>query len=194
MINLVDLILLALVIFFIVTGIRKGFAMTLLSFIARVASLVIAYFVSDMYADVVYEKFLKDDVINVIANKFKIDMAVTKDVLSAETVSSSVEELVAGPLAVVVCRIVIFAVVSAVASIVLSILVNLICKIVKLPVLRTANKILGAALGLFNGLLCVFILSFICTIAVGFVDNSEFTEMVNSSYIVDYFAYANMFI
>lgn len=188
MINLVDLILLALIIFFIVTGVKRGFARTLLSFLARIASLVIAYFISDMYAETVYEKFLKDDVVNVIAENFKLDMTVM------ETVSSSVEELVAGPLAVVVCRIVIFAVVSAVASIVLGILVNLICKIAKLPVLRTANKLLGAVLGLFNGLLCVFILSFICTIATGFVDNSEFTEMVNSSYIIDYFAYANMLI
>lgn len=194
MFSYIDLILSAIVIFFVFTGAKRGFTRTLLSFLARIISLITAYVVSDMYADVVYEKLLKDDVVNAIAENFKLDVSVIKDVGISETVSASLEEVIAGPLTVVVCRIVIFAAVSAVASIVLSILVNLICKIVKLPVLRTANKILGALLGLLNGLICVFILSFICTIATGFVDNAEFAEMVNSSYIIDYFAYADMLI
>lgn len=194
MVNLVDLILLALVVFFVITGIRKGFAKTFLSFVAKIASLVVAYFVSDMYAETVYEKFFKDDVVNVIAENFKLDLDVIKDMNITESVSSSVEELIAGPLAVVVCRIVLFAAVSAIASVVLGILVNLICKIVKLPVLHTADKLLGAVLGLFNGTLCVFILSFIFAIVTGFIDNAEFTEMVNSSYIVDCLVYAKMLI
>lgn len=170
MLNFIDLILLAVVAYFFFMGIKRGFTRTLLSFLARIASIVAAYFVSDMYDDVVYEKFFID------------------------YISSSLEQTVAGPIAIAVCRIVIFVLVSAVASLVLNIVINAICNIVKLPVLRTANKLLGAVLGLVNGLLCVFVVSFICTIALSFIDNAEFTEAVSSSYIIDLFAYTDMLI
>ena len=112
----------------------------------------------------------------------------------AEGVSTALEESVAGPIAVVVCRIILFVIVSAVVSFVLNIVVNLLCKVVKLPVLKTADKLFGAGLGLVNGLICVFILSFIFTIASGFISPPELADAINSSYIIDFFAYANMLV
>ncbi len=227
MLNYVDWILLALVAFFVITGIRKGFARTLLSFVARVTSLVVAYFISDMYAESVYERLFKDVVSNAIESNIdssasigvseqlhtvlsKFPQIVTSigdnlgldalinqqvdDSGFAEGVSTALEESVAGPLAVAVCKIILFAIVSAIASFVLAILVNLLCKIVKLPILKTADKLLGAGLGLVNGLICVFILSFIFTIASGFINPPELADAINSSYIIDFFAYANMLV
>ena len=222
MFNYVDLALLALVLFFIITGIRKGFARTLLSFVGRIASLIVAYFVSDMYADVVYEKFIKEALTNAIESNVnsaltegvpeklnitwselpqiftsivdKLGLEISQLDTSGMTqgVSSTLEETIAGPIAIVICRIIIFAIVSVVASFVISILVNLLCKIVKLPILKTADKLLGAGLGLVNGLICVFILSFVFTVVSGFISPSELSDEVNSSYIIDLFANANI--
>lgn len=228
MFNYVDLILLALVAFFVFTGIRKGFARTLLSFAARIASIVIAYFVSDTYAEVVYERFFKETLINAIESdfgsqltgnigeqihsvwsvlpqtllnigeSFGLDMLAIHGELDgvdiSQGVSSVIEETVAGPIAVAICKIIVFAAASAVVSFVLAILVNLLCKVVKLPVLKTADKLLGAGLGLINGFICLFILSFIFTIVSGFISPPELADAIDSSYIIDFFAYANMLV
>jgi len=227
MFNYVDLFLLALVAFFIFTGIRKGFARTLLSFVARIASVVIAFFVSDMYAETVYESFFKDTIVNamgsdvsslseivsenilsawselpqslsIIGEKFGLDMLAIHGEFDgigiAGGVSSGLEETVVGPIAIGICKIILFAIVSAVASVVLNILVNLLCKFLKLPVLKTADKLAGALLGFINGVICLFIISFICVIVSGFIDSPELSEVINSSYIIDFFAYANMLV
>ncbi len=228
MFNFVDWIMLALVIFFVITGIRKGFVRTFLSFAARIVSLVVAYFVADTYADVIYEKFFKETFMNAIesnvgsaltgdvsaqihtawsnlpqtllniGDKFGLDMLAIHGELDGidvgQQMSSVIEESVAGPLAVAVCKIIIFTVASAVISFVLAIIVNLLCKVVKLPVLKTADKLLGAGLGLINGLVCVFILSFICTIASGLISPSELSDAISSSYIIDMFSYVNILV
>ncbi len=227
--TVIDLLLITVVIIFVVMGARKGFARTLLSFLAKIASIIIAYFVSDMYADVVYEKFFKESVVGTleanidstissgklseqimsvwenlpdflkgIGDVFRLDIMAFKgeidDISLSEGMATSLEQTIAGPLAIAVCRILLFALVSFVASILLSIIVNLICKVVQLPVLRSANKLLGAILGLMNGLICVFIISFICTIASGLIVSDAFAEAVNSSYIINFFAYLGMLI
>ncbi len=73
--TVVDLLLLAAVIFFIVSGMRGGFVRTLLSFISKIAAVVLAYFVSDEYDELVYEKFLKESVINGIEESISASSA-----------------------------------------------------------------------------------------------------------------------
>lgn len=217
----VDLLLLAIVIFFVFTGMRNGFVRTLLSFVFKIASVVLAYFVSDKYDEAIYEKFLKDSVINSIeehvasssANDASqhisvvlesipesisgilkalgIDFANFGETTSAYAtngeISSFLEETLAGPASVFVCRIIIFAIVSFVASFVFSIITNILCKIVKLPVLRTANKALGGVLGLLNGMIFVLIVSYLCVIASALINNSEFCEVIESSQVIEIF-------
>ncbi len=228
MVNFLDLILLAFLVYFVIIGARKGFVRTLLSFVTRIASVVVAWLVSDNYAHVLYDKFLKDNVADAIelhiksadagtvaqsfesalqgipvslvniAESFGLNLQSLKYNFESADITgelaSALEETVAGPIALVVCKIVIFAVVCVVASLVLNIVVNIVCKIVKLPVLRTANKLLGAVLGVLNGLIAMFILSFLCIILSGFIDNDEFTTLVSSSYIIEYFKHIRIFI
>lgn len=178
--SFVDILLLAIVVFFLFSGIRRGFVRTLLSFASRIASVVLAFFVSDKYDELIYEKFLKDSVVN------SIEEHVSASSVNGE-ISSFLEETLAGPASVLVCRIIVFAIISVVASFVFDIIINLVCKIVQLPVLRTANKALGGVLGLLNGLVCVLIISYICVIAVGLVNNAEFSEVIASSRIIEIF-------
>ena len=217
----VDLLLLAVVIIFVFAGIKNGFVRALLSFAARIVSVMLAYFVSDKYDEAVYENFLKDRIINGIEERVAaspvsdvsqqvsvvlesipesisgilealgLDLAsfcerISVSASSAE-ISSFLEKTLAGPATVFVCRIIIFVVVSFVASFVFSIAIRMICKIVKLPVLKTANKALGGALGLLNGMIFVLIISYICIIASGLINNPEFSEVVNASYVIKFF-------
>ncbi len=217
--TLVDLLLLAAVMFFVFTGMRNGFVRTLLSFVSKIASVVLAYFVSDKYDEVIYEEFLKDSIVNGIEEHvaasslsdasqqvsvvlesipesisgilkaFGIDLANFGKAASAPNgeFSSFLEETLAGPASVFVCRILIFVIVSFIASFVFGIVINMLCKIVKLPVLRTANKALGGVLGLLNGMIFVLIVSYICIIISGLINNPEFGEIVNASYVIEIF-------
>ena len=219
--TVVDLLLLAVVIVFVFSGMKNGFVRTLLSFAARILSVVLAYFVSDKYDEAIYEKILRDSVINGIEERvvaspvsdvsqrvsvvlesvpesilgileaLGLDLTSFDKMVSASAsngeISSFLEETLAGPASVFVCRIIIFAFVSFLASLVFSIIINLLCKIVKLPVLRTANKALGGALGLFNGIIFALIVSYICVIVSGLINNSEFSEIVNSSHVIEIF-------
>lgn len=216
---IIDLLLLAIVIFFLFSGARRGFVRTLLSFGSRIASFMIAFFVSDEYDELIYEKFFKESVINNIDEKISstavgdisqrisdalnavpesflsfvknlgVDFSglgeVAADSAAEGELSSFIEQTLAGPVTVMVCRIIIFAVAYALLSFAFSILINVVCRIVKLPVLRTANKALGGVLGLLNGLISALVLSYILVIISVFLDSPEFCEVVNTSYVIE---------
>ncbi len=90
----------------------------------------------------------------------KLVNSLTKADLSAGNIASSVTETVIRPVAIVMMAAVCSLIIFIVASIVLGLLTRLINKVFKLPVLKGANKSLGACLGVVKGI--VFILV-ICT-------------------------------
>ena len=218
MVIIVDLLLLAIVIYFLIMGIRRGFMRTLLSFVSKIASVMLAYFISDKYDELIYETFFKESIISNIEEKLAsspggevsqqisdlltsvpesvsalaralgIDFLSLGESLSASgingEVSAFVEQILSGP-AVFICGIIIFAIAYAVITFVFNILINLLCKIVKLPILKTADKALGGALGLFNGFITVLILSYVCVIASAFINNPQFSEIINNSQIIE---------
>lgn len=217
----VDLLLLVIVALFMLIGIKNGFVRTLLSLVSRIASVVLAYLASDKYAEMFYEKFLKERIVSSfdehvattslsdvsqqvsavldsipesvsgILNVLGIDLAsfsnVASDSIENSNVSSFLEETIAGPASVFVCRIIIFVIVSLLASLAFSILIKLLCKIVDLPVLKTANKALGGILGLLNGIILSFIASYVCVIISGWINYPDFNEAVNASYLIEFF-------
>ncbi len=216
---IVDLLLLAVVIYFVVIGMKRGFVRTLLSFLSKIASAFVAVFVTDKYDDLIYGKFFKESVISSIDEHLSASVAddvsqQISDVLKSvpgsasrilealgidfsslgDFVSSSmgkgeasdfIEQTLAGPITVFVCRIIIFAIAFALLSFVFGILINVVCRIVELPVLRTANKALGGVLGLLNGLIIILVLSYVCIIVSVFLDNSEFSGIINDSQVIE---------
>lgn len=227
--NFIDLLLILLIIFFIISGKRRGFTRTLLSFLSKLVSVAAAFFVSDRYAVPFYDTFLKENVLNALESKIQLTSAsdtsgqisavldsvpqsltglaemlgINMDVIKSEiadfnftggTAATVVEESLAGPLVASLCRIVLFALTSVVLSMLLGIAVNLICKVVKLPILRTANSLLGALLGFVNGLICIFIISYVCVIAASLFGNDALNDIVYSSHIIELLTDASLFI
>ncbi len=73
--NFIDLLLVLLIIFFIISGKRKGFARTLLSFFSKLVSVAVAFFVSNRYSALFYDKFLKESVVNALETEIKLTSA-----------------------------------------------------------------------------------------------------------------------
>lgn len=96
-----------------------------------------------------------------------------------------IEENVLAPILILVCQVVIFSVVSALISIVLTIVINLVCTVDKLPIIKSANGVLGAVLGLINGVIVVYIVSFVLITLSVLIDNSELNNFIASSYIIE---------
>ncbi len=108
--------------------------------------------------------------------------------------SNMLEKAIAAPILTIICQFIIFAIVSFVISLVLNVVIRLVCKIVKLPVLRTADGILGGVLGLINGVLLAYAFSCILFVIATLSENSQVSELINSSYIIELFTNNNLFI
>ncbi len=226
---LIDIIFLVLIAFFIIVGFRKGFMRTLLSFLARIASFVAAFFVSRNFAPEIYNSFLKEKVTSVIDTRISDEISsadittgissvfsemsdglrklcdligltegmITENVKNSDFTSNvavTLEETIAAPILTIICQLIIFAVVSTVASFLLNIVVRMICKVVKLPVLRTADGLLGGGLGFINGVLITYVLSCVLIVVASFADNAEVAEIINSSKIIELFTNNSLFI
>ncbi len=223
-----DLLLIGVILIFVISGMKRGFTRTLLSFAARIISVVVAAFLSKNFAPIVYNSYLQEGVLKSIKTQLDANFTTTlSDQIAAVTesiptsllkisemfgvntatfeeqianadisgdIALALEQNIAAPIILLICRIIIFVIISTLASFVLGFIVNAVCKVVSLPVLRTANKILGAALGLINGVICALIISYVCVIVSGLIDNSEFSQFVLSSQLIKVFTNISLFI
>lgn len=95
------------------------------------------------------------------------------------------EENIIGPILSIICSAVVFVVVYVLSSIVFSIIIKFVCKFFNLPILKTVDGVFGAFLGSLNGIICVFIVSYLLVIAYGVFANESFRQIVDSSYLIN---------
>jgi len=104
---------------------------------------------------------------------------------SSAAIARELADNVAAPVITAVTQAVLFVLLLVVSYILLMIVVKLIDKFFKLPVLTTANKILGGALGAVKGVILVFLLCVILEIFFGAGNDSFLSGAVESSKIVE---------
>lgn len=85
-----------------------------------------------------------------------------------------------------VARLIILVAVFAALSLLLNWLISLIDKIFKVPVLKQANKLLGALLGALCGAIAVFVLCVSLSFLADIIYNAKFVNAVDSSQIVSF--------
>ena len=100
---------------------------------------------------------------------------------AAEKLSSDI----AKPIAVTVLSPVIFLLLSIVLSLLLSVVAKWLNKICKLPLIGTANTVLGGAFGILKGLIAVYFIGIILLLlSANSKLNTSFYEAVNNSAII----------
>lgn len=95
-------------------------------------------------------------------------------------------EKVGGPIVIQMCRFVLFCIFAGVISVVLRLLVGVIDRFFDLPIIHTADSLLGGVFGAVKGL---FVIALVCMIARMTVDLlpqfESFSKFVDSSFIAD---------
>ena len=92
---------------------------------------------------------------------------------SAENTAELTVEYIAKPLSGAISYVIAFILLLIVSSLIIAILGFLLDKIVKLPILRTANKFLGVVSGAILGLIWVYVISMIVEIALPYITTSS---------------------
>jgi uncharacterized membrane protein required for colicin V production len=101
-------------------------------------------------------------------------------------IAQSLEQSVAAPIIVAVTHAILFVVVLVLSYILLMVVVKLIDKFFKLPLLKTANKLLGGILGAVKGIILVFLLCVIFEVIAGSGKVSFAADAVSSSRIITF--------
>lgn len=144
-----DILLAAIFLFEVIKNFRKGFAKTILDFIAFILAIVFAKSFSIKIMDWVFKN----------TNLF-----------------SGTDKYIAKLIIIVLSFVVLLTLLKWAAE--------LLNRVVKLPVLKQANKILGGLLGALNGIILIVILSIVLQISSHVVYNSKYVSAVESSVIV----------
>ena len=116
-----------------------------------------------------------------ILEKFNIDIDSFKENFenlkaeSAEDTAEAAIEFVAKPLSQTISYIVAFILILVASILAMAIITFILDKIVKLPILRTANKFLGVVSGILFGLLWIYILSMIIELSLPYMQSSDYT-------------------
>jgi hypothetical protein len=105
---------------------------------------------------------------------------------TSTTIARELADKVAAPLITAVTHAVLFVILLVLSYVILMIVVGLIDKFFKLPVLKTANKLLGGALGAVKGVILVFLLCAILEILFGKGGDSFISHAVESSKIAGF--------
>lgn len=210
---IVDLVFVALLAINILDGRKKGFVKIILSFAAMILSWLIAAEVSLPVSEWLNANFVQGWLTGVIENAITdsigggVDSIVqaipTYLINGAEAAGISIQEVVsqissqadAGAIAeqiygaigstfvVSAIRIVSFFVIYAVINWVFSLIIGVVNKFCKLPVLKSFNRLLGAAVGAVKGFFVVGIVAIILMLIAMIMPETPFVQAVQQSVV-----------
>lgn len=219
---IVDILLIALFIYYIVSASKKGLALSLLDFAATLLAGVAAYFLSALVAPALYGAFFEKTVVTAIeaqlpssasaasiaqetqavidslpefvlkvANSVGINVSsISADIgsmnLAGSSMAQALADNVAQPIITAVIRAISFIVLLVISVILFKILARFINKVFKLPVLKTANKALGAVVGALKGAVAVLLVALSLSVFASLIGDStsKLVEIIDSSKIV----------
>lgn len=183
----IDIILTVIAVSCLISGWRKGFVDTVMKLVSFVLAGVGAYFFYTIPADYMYDKFFLPKLTDMIENSilsggagmtltelFNSKPAFFVDILNRYSTVGEVEgfynsgtgtsltdisSFMAEPLARAIANVLGFLLVFVALILLLGLLTLILDKICKLPVLKSANKLLGIALGALLGLLFAWLIA-----------------------------------
>jgi uncharacterized membrane protein required for colicin V production len=102
------------------------------------------------------------------------------------TIARELADSVAAPVVTAVTKAIVFVVLLSISYILLMVVVKLIDKFFKLPLLKTANRLLGGALGAVKGAILVYLLCVVILIIVGTGKDTFLADSVDTSKIMNF--------
>ncbi len=169
-----DVILIAILIFFVALGVRKGAAKS----VVGVCSFVVTIVLFAILRAPLQKLLLNLPFVQSWIDGMAVDFS-TKNNLEEMAIFfaalDSTAELVAKAVANFIISIVVFALIYVLSIFVSMFVGGLLVKVMKLPVLRSVNKLLGGILGATKGLIAVWVLTALLVL-FGISDDMAFVK------------------
>lgn len=210
---ILDIILVLIVVVCILLAVKKGFVRSLIEVAGYVLAIVIAFSVSGMAAEYIYDNMINDVVVESVSTAieensekaldalpdylvslleqtdFDIDTLLKDNNENAVDVAQRVSENMLKPLAVGIFKTIISVLVFIILMVVVKLLARIVNSFFKGAVLGTANKVLGASLGFVKGAVFAIVFSMIVYF-VASLSESDFlfftNDAVNESVMAKY--------
>ena len=206
---ILDIISLIIILLFAIIGLKTGAAKAVCRLLSVVSAFLLAVFISHFLAELVYNVFIKQTIINnvsVVINDstmataaekasgfltslpffltnslayFGVNEAKVSELFGSSTVLA-VEEVVMTPV-VGIISIVFFVILFIVLLFLLKKVFGGIAKLFRLPLIRVVDSALGFVLGLVEGLLAVYILAFALKLIIPLTGGELF--IINEAYV-----------
>ncbi|MBR5587016.1 MAG: CvpA family protein [Clostridia bacterium] len=201
---LIDIIFLAIIVFSIIRGTKKGIIKTVLGLSSFFVSIVAALMLYDPFMDSVsknaaiaqwlagFKECIKDVVLPVIDLETLIEEGgALKYIIGKEALAQG-----ANAIASAVAEAVVYLITVILFIILIKLLVNLLFGVfkvaAKMPVIKQANGLIGGALGLVSGILICWIASAVMSLCVGQPGFAWVTESINTSILAKYLFESNI--
>lgn len=161
-----DVILVAILVFFAVKGLGKGFVYTCLHTLGWVASVILAWFAAKPLADILQDGFLGMAISDSLTERFALSTAALDDSISGmpdiikggiSAGTGDASDLFIALLTATIVTVISFLIITIGCSILLRILVRPACRRERRGLLHASDRVLGLLTGLVEGVLVVFL-------------------------------------
>lgn len=128
-------------------------------------------------------EFLAELAKNIGVDTEKLSAEISSEKFTGENLAAQLEEKIARPVLTSALTAICFIALAVILSVLLRWLAGVISKLFKLPVVGTANKLLGAALGIIKGVLVIVLFCTVLELLFAGGDG-ELAEAVNGSRVI----------
>lgn len=205
-----DVAVFAIVILLLILGYKRGFIRTVINLVGYAVSAVLAFFISQPVAGFIFESFFRKgsvDMINgelgklsggqsvaelldtafaaiperisALASSYVGSLDQIKDTIA--DVATAVVDQVIGPIATIMIQSIVFLVLFIVFCILVKLVTKALKIIDKLPVIGTANAVLGLVVGLVQAVIFLFIFTSVVALIIQLSGNQM--DAVNSEIV-----------
>ena len=171
---LMDLLMLAVIIFFAFLGVRKGAAKS----VVGICSFFVTMLLFALLRDPLQNFFMQTSFVKNWIDNMTLDFSANNNLEALAdffAVIDSSAALVAKAVASFVISIVVFVVIYVLSILVAKLTGDLFIKMMDLPFLRSINKTIGAVLGVLKGVICIWIVMAVLVL-FGFSNDMTFVK------------------
>ncbi len=212
--NIIDIVIIAIILFFGIKAYKSGFIMSCLSFLPSISALLVTYILQPVISNFIRSTEFYTNLKISIGEMIGINSIISDTAMQAQNEIirnmqipeflkstliennnpviyglldvNSIQDYITGFIASILVNAVCMIVLFVVTSIVVKIIIKLLNTFSKLPVISFFNKISGLLIGIIQGLIIIWV---ICIALTFFYFNpswKEFFDMLNSSMLGSY--------
>ena len=179
-----DIALVALILYVLIHGYRRGFLSALISLLGTAASCVVAALLSPKAANWVYEQYLADTVENAVSTSLSASVDTFSNLLNGLGLQDILNDTIgttARSITVSLLTVVVFLVIFLLAMIVVRALIRATRSVNEVPILGGINRLAGGALGAGEAFVLCYVIGMLATVLVSF--SKDQWGWINSSVV-----------